>query len=726
MRLWRRIVWVAIAFWVVAIVAMGGLAGKMGSAEKNDATTWLPNSAESTKVSALTAEFTGKDVYPAVVVYDRDGAALSPVDQARAASDVGRFAVLPEVRGPIAGPVLSEDGKAIQVVVPITVGAKGINDTLPAVKSMRALVSDSGMRVHVTGPAGYGADSADAFAAVNSTLLYVTIAIVVVILLITYRSPVLWLLPLLCVGVALTIAQGLIYLLAAHAGLTVNGDTEFLLTVLVFGAGTDYALLLTARYREELRRHENRYAAMATAIRRAGPAIAASAVTVALSLLCLTVADLNSTKSLGPVMATGVIVSFAVLTTLYPALLVLCGRWIFWPATPRFGDPEPTGGRRGRGLARLTAAHPRRVWQVTAAGLAVLALGLFGLHASGLQAQDTFRTRPDAVVGEQVLLRHFPGGSGNPLQIVGPASDGDRLRDLASGVPGVVEVSAPTRIGDLAYLEATPADVAGTDAAFATVERLRSAVHAVPGALVGGGSAVVLDTLHSSRHDRNIVVPLVLSVVFLIMAVLLRALVAPALVLATVVLSLAAALGVSALAFDKVLGFAGADPAFPLWAFVFLISLGIDYSIFLMARVREETARHDTATATAIAVRTTGGTITAAGVVLAGTFAALLTLPLVLAAEIGFAVAFGVLLDTFVVRTILVPALAIDLGERLWWPRRRNGLPADHIPSKADAAAVPSTRARIFANAVSREVDTSSPKGENPQSSQVPRRSAGR
>ncbi|MFE3983265.1 MMPL family transporter [Nocardia tengchongensis] len=669
----RRIVWVAIAFWVVTVIATGGLAGKLGGAEKNDATTWLPKSAESTKVSELTGKFIGTDVYPAIVVYDRGDAVSSEAARARAEADAIRFGTLPRVRGPVASPVVSDDGKAIQVVVPISVGDKGVTGALPTVKSIREIVSDAGMSVHVTGPAGYGADSADAFSAVNSTLLYVTIAIVIVILLATYRSPVLWLLPLLCVGVALTVAQGLIYLLAAHAGLTVNSDTEFLLTVLVFGAGTDYALLLTARYREELRRTENRYTAMITAIRRAGPAIAASAVTVALSLLCLVVADLNSTKSLGPVMATGVLVSFAVLTTLYPALLVMCGRWIFWPVAPRFGDPEHGNGRRGRSLERLISSHPRRVWQVTAAILALLALGLFGLHASGLRAQDTFRTRPDAVVGEQLLLEHFPGGSGDPAQIIGPASEADRLRELAAGVPGVVTVSMPVQVDGLVYLEATTADTTGSDAAFATVKHLRSAVHAVPGAMVGGSSAVALDTQASARHDRNLVVPLVLSVVLVVMAILLRALVAPALVLATVVLSLAAALGVSAVVFDRVLGFAGADPSFPLWAFVFLVSLGIDYSIFLMARIREETANHDTAAATVIAMRTTSGTITAAGVVLAGTFAALLTLPLVFAAEIGFAVAFGVLLDTFVVRTVLMPALAVDLGDRLWWPRRGSG-----------------------------------------------------
>ncbi|QVI24002.1 MMPL family transporter [Nocardia tengchongensis] len=323
---------------------------------------------------------------------------------------------------------------------------------------------------------------------------------------------------------------------------------------------------------------------------------------------------------------------------------------------------------------------------MTAAILAFLALGLFGLHASGLRAQDTFRTRPDAVVGEQLLLEHFPGGSGDPTQIIGPASEADRLRELAAGVPGVVTVSMPVQVDGLVYLEATTADTTGSDAAFATVKHLRSAVHAVPGAMVGGSSAVALDTQASARHDRNLVVPLVLSVVLVVMAILLRALVAPALVLATVVLSLAAALGVSAVVFDRVLGFAGADPSFPLWAFVFLVSLGIDYSIFLMARIREETANHDTAAATVIAMRTTSGTITAAGVVLAGTFAALLTLPLVFAAEIGFAVAFGVLLDTFVVRTVLMPALAIDLGDRLWWPRRTRERYPKLLDSQYDSA----------------------------------------
>ncbi|MCU1642260.1 MAG: hypothetical protein JWN03_2535 [Nocardia sp.] len=400
---------------------------------------------------------------------------------------------------------------------------------------------------------------------------------------------------------------------------------------------------------------------------------------MALSLLCLMVAVMNSTKSLGPVMAIGVVVAFAVMSTLFPALLVSCGRWIFWPVRPHYGTPDATSGRGRRWTGRLIAARPRLVWMFTATALAVLALGAFGLHSNGLQNQDMFRNHPEAVAGEKTLLAHFPGGTGDPLQIVGPATAADRLFALAK-VSGVVNVSVPATHEDIAYLEATPTAPTASTAAFDTVDRLRTAVHSVPGARVGGGSAVALDTLRASHRDQSVVVPLVLAIVALVMCQLLRAVVAPLLVLATTVLSLGAAFGVSALVFDHAFGFAGTDTAFPLWTFVFLVSLGIDYSIFLMARIREEARAHGTAAGALIAARTTGGTITAAGLVLAGTFAALLTLPLVMVTEIGFAVACGVLLDTFVVRTVLVTALTVDLGDCIWWPgRSRAARPARSI-----------------------------------------------
>src|SRR6266540_1165482 len=661
--------WVVLAFWIAVIAAAGPLAGKLNGAQKNDASEWLPKNAESTRVIELAKRFTSSDTLPAVVVYEHS-APITRGDRAGAAADAKRFAGLDHVSGKVIGPIPASDGRALQVVVPIKMGSNGWNDIAPVVKDLRSIAHAGGGSVYVTGPAGYAADFINVFTGFDSTLLYITALIVIVILLFTYRSPVLWLLPVACVFVALTAAQAVIYLLARHAGLTVNGQSAFILTVLVFGAGTDYALLLTARYREELRRHADRHQAMAVALRRAAPAIVASGSTVILSLLCLLVAELNSTKSLGPVMAIGVGVGLCAMLTLLPALLVIFGRWMFWPLRPTLGSAEPTERGLWARIGRRMARRPRLVWVATAVVLGVMALGVTGLKANGLQSKDSFRSKPEAVIGEQVLGRHFPAGAGSPVQVIGNADAARQLRSTLSGTPGVAGVTPPVVKDGFAYLEGTLTSSSDSQASFRTVDRLRASVHAIPGAdaKVGGGSAVNLDIQRASRHDRDLVVPLVLVVVLVILGLVLRALVAPLLLVATVVLSFGAALGVSSLAFNHLFGFAGADPSFPLWAFVFLAALGVDYNIFLMTRVHEEARRHGTRRGALLGLAATGGVITSAGVVLAGTFAALGSLPLVFITEIGFAVAFGVLLDTFVVRSVLVTALTLDVGRWIWWP----------------------------------------------------------
>jgi RND superfamily putative drug exporter len=665
--------WVVLGFWVVVFALAGPLAGKLNSAQQNDASSWLPKNAESTQVTELAKRFAPSDVFPAVVVYERDGA-LTRADQAKVASDIRRFAGVKDVTGKVIGPIPSKDGRALEVLVPIKVASEGNGweELAPHVKEMRSIASSdsAGLRAYVTGPAGYFADFSAIFSGFDATLLYITAAIVIVILLLTYRSPVLWMLPLTCVFVALTAAQAAIYLLARHAGLTVNAQSAFILTVLVFGAGTDYALLLTARYREELRRHADRHEAMALALRRAAPAIVASGFTVILSLLCLLVAELASTKSLGPVMAIGVAVGLCAMLTLLPALLVIFGRWVFWPRRPTLGSAEPTEHGTWARIGARVARRPRLVWVVTALVLGALALGVTGLDANGLQSKDSFRTKPQAVTGEEALARHFPAGAGNPVQVVGNAEATQQLQAAMSATPGVTGVTRPAVKDGLAYLEGTLTSASDSEAGYDTIDRLRSRVHAVPGAdaKVGGGSAVNLDILRASTHDRNLVVPLVLAVILVILGLLLRAVVAPLLLVATVVLSFGAALGVSTLVFKHIFGFAGADPSFPLWTFVFLAALGTDYNIFLMTRVHEEARSHGTRRGALIGLAATGGVITSAGVVLAGTFAALGTLPLVFITEIGFAVAFGVLLDTFVVRSVLVTALNLDVGRHIWWP----------------------------------------------------------
>ncbi len=669
----RRIKYVIIVFWLVVVAVAGPLAGKLTGVEKNEPKTWLPGSAESTKELEVQSAFASPNTIPAIVIYERSSG-LTATDRAKIASDAQTYGQLRELDGKVIGPITSADGKAAQSIVPLNLGKDGWAKATDMVASLRttATTDADGLSVHITGPAGNAADSSKAFEGIDSSLLFGTVAVVVLILLFTYRSPVLWLLPVVSAGIALTVAQAVIYLLAKHAGLTVNAQSAGILTVLVFGAGTDYALLLVARYREELRRHRDRHEAMAVALHRAGPAIVASGATVVVGMLCLLFAVTNSTKGLGPVAAIGILVGLGVMLTLLPALLVTVGRWIFWPARPRYDTPEPTAtglwARVGNGIAR----GPRLTWVVTALALGVMALGIFQLNATGLSSAEGFRGHPDSIVGQETLARHFPAGAGSPVVVIGKADRATEMKAAFSSVQGIDPdtVTQPVVKGGYAYLQGTLTSEADSHAAFDTVDRVRAKVHAVPGAdaLVGGNTAIFLDVQRAATHDRNVIIPIVLIVVLIILALLLRAIVAPLVLVATVVLSFAAALGVSALVFRHVFGYGGADSSFPLFVFVFLVALGIDYNIFLMTRVREETARYGTKRAALIGLGATGGVITSAGFVLAGTFAVLATLPLTPFAEIGFAVAFGVLLDTIVVRSVLVTALNLDIGRYMWWP----------------------------------------------------------
>ena len=666
--------WVVVGFWVVAVAVAYPLSGKLTGAEKNDASAWLPASAESVKVLGVQSRLQPPNTYSGVVVYYR-ASGLTAADRAKAAADARRFAALHgALRAQVAGPIPSADGTAMQTIVPVNVGTQGWNGAIVPVDSMRAIAraEANGLASHVTGQLGYAADNATQFKGLTSTLLYAALAVVIVILLISYRSPVLWLLPVISSVVALITADAVVYLLAEHAGLTVNQESAAILDVLVFGASTDYALLIVARYREEFRRHDRRHAAMATALRRAGPAIIASGSTVIIALLVLSFAQLNSTKSLGPVLAIGVAVGVFAMLTLLPALLVIFPRGVFWPYKPAYGSAEPTARGLWARAGWAIAPRPRLVWVSTAVVLGILALGLTGLKASGLTNAQSFRGHPDSVTGQAVLAAHFPAGGGEPVVVIGSPAAAAPLRAVFATTPGIAHVTAPVTRAGYAYLQGTLTAPPDSQAASNTIDRVRAAVHAVPGAraLVGGQSAVSLDVARASDQDRTMLLPLILAVVFVILAILLRALVAPLILTATVVLSFAAALGVSAFFFTHVFGFGGADPSFPLLVYVFLVALGIDYNIFLMTRVREEAHRRDTRHGAITGLAATGGVITSAGFVLAGTFAALATIPSTFTTELGFAVAFGILLDTIVVRSVLVTALNLDVGRWMWWPSR--------------------------------------------------------
>ncbi|GGK44337.1 MMPL family transporter [Nocardia camponoti] len=667
----RRGKWVVLAVWIIALIALGSFAGKLAGAQKNDNINWLPSSAESTQAYHLAEPFGDADEAPVVLVYERTSG-ITDADRAAATADALAARGMPNiVADKVVGPITAQDGQALQVLVPIKMGSDGWSQLTKTVADLvdHAAPRPDGLSMNPTGPAGYAAEFGEAFEGIDGILLLAAGLVVIAILLITY-GPMLWILPLIAAGAALVLSQSAVYG-ATHWGLTVNGQSAAVLTVLVFGAGTDYALLLVARYREELRKHEDKHEAMAVALRRAGPAILASGATVIIAMLALLVARMNSTAGMGPVCAVGIAVGLLAMVTLLPALLVIAGRWIFWPRHPDFGSADVSVSGIWARIGAFISPRPRAVWAVTAVVLLGLAVGISGLKTDGIAAKDAIIGESRAVAGAEVLERHFDIGTGNPVLILGKADHADALAAAVAGTAGVKSPTPPVVKDGTALIQATLTDGPDTVEAEATVDRVRAAVHAVEGAdaKVGGNTATVLDIKRASAHDNRVIVPVVLVIVMGILMLLLRSVLAPILLTLTVVLSFLAALGLSRWIFD-LLGFQGADPGLPLLAFVFLVALGIDYNIFLMSRVHEESQRVDTRKAALLGLSSTGGVITSAGLVLAGTFAVFTTLPLVSLAQMGIVVAVGVLLDTLIVRSILVTALTLDLGDRIWWPAR--------------------------------------------------------
>ncbi|MFJ7213935.1 MMPL family transporter [Amycolatopsis sp. NPDC098790] len=670
----RRLRWLVPALLVIAWLGLGGFggpfAGKLGEVAKNDNAAFLPRSAEATEVSDEQKAFTPRQVLPATVVAERT-TGLTADDRRFLDAKAAELGTVPGVVGPLGQPEKApRDDQAVQLAVPI------LADGNPAdvVKEVRAKLTGApdGLTVLVTGPAGQIADLVTAFGGIDGILLLVAGGVVALILIAVYRSPLLPFLVLLSAVFALGLASLVVYLLAKNDVLALNGQSQGILSILVFGAATDYALLLVARFREQLRDTPSRFDALKLAWRATLEPIAASAGTVILGVLCLLFSDLNSNKGLGPVAAIGIGAALLASTTFLPAVLALCGRGAFWPFKPALGSPHPeTSGIWGR-VARLVGRRPRVVWVVTALVLGVGVAFLPQLKASGTAQSDVFLTQVESGTGQDVLGKHFPGGLGAPAITI---ADADAVPAVlaASKMDGVAQsVPLPKEVNGRVQILSVLNDPADSEAAVATVGRLRDAVHAIPGAnaKVGGPTAIQLDTQKTSEHDRALIIPIVLLVIFLVLALLLRSLLAPLLLIATVVLSFAATMGVSAVVFNHVLDFPGADPVVPLFGFVFLVALGIDYNIFLMTRVREEALTRGTREGTLRGLSLTGGVITSAGVVLAATFSALAVIPILFLAQIAFIVAFGVLLDTFLVRSLLVPALTVDVGRRIWWPSK--------------------------------------------------------
>ncbi len=689
----RMTKWVTIGLWLVLAVLVFPLAAKLADVENNEATSWLPASAETTQaVQRAEGQFPATDQLVAVVAYENP-AGLTDADRAKVDADRSAFLALAQ-GNQVAPATVSDDGRALLLAFPLGGDEDAQEAAVTTIRDTIGRDRPAGLAAALTGSAGALADFTDAFDGLDSTLILVTAGVVAVILLITYRSPVLWLVPLISVGIADQTAAGAVYLLAKHAGLTVNGQSQGILTVLVFGAGTDYALLLIARYREELHRHRDRHDAMRVALRASFPALLASAGTVAAGMLCLLAAQLNSIRSLGPVCAVGIACGFLAMTTLLPALLVICGRWLFWPFVPRYSaeaashDVTEQHGIWGR-VARLVGRRPAPIWITTAVLLGALCLGLTQLQ-TGLTNADQYTRKVGSVTGQEMIARHFAQGAALPADIYARTGSADAVAAVAGAVPGVSAVgAAETSVdGQWVRLPAVLADPPDSRAAEQTIIRLRTAVHAVPDAqaLVGGQTASQLDINMAARHDNRVTMPLILLVVLAVLILLLRSLVAPLLLAASVVLSFGAALGTGTLIFHAI-GHPRIDQGMPLLCFLFLVALGVDYTIFLMSRAREETARVGTRFGLTKALAVTGGVITSAGIVLAATFSVLIVLPLTGFLQMGLVVAVGVLMDTLLVRTLLVPALGISVGRRLWWPGRLASRPEPPVQAAGDRPA---------------------------------------
>jgi RND superfamily putative drug exporter len=657
---------------LVAIVLSGALLGAGVTAETADnATSNLPRDAESARAARLqdrlaTAEFT-----PVIVVLDRAGEPLSPADRRAVTAQARTLAEL-AAPGQRVFPLVAEDGRAAFLAVPIAAGTPEdeLGRPVAAIRAAAAEGLPEGLRAHVTGGPAFTVDLSKVFDGADVRLLLTTAGVVALLLLVTYRSPWLWLVPLTVVGVADQVAAKLLAVGTHVFGFAVDGATTGITSVLVFGAGTNYALLVIARYREELRREESRYDAMRVALDRAVPAIAASSGTVVLALLCLGLADSPSSRSIGFGGAIGIVTALAFALLVLPAAMTVFGRRLFWPFVPRVGQAEPTEIGFWATVARVVTSRPRLVSAVGVLVLVALALPLAGV-STGLSQTEQFRARPESVVGQEVLARHFPAGASQPTTVLVPAGGAAPVSRAVERVDGVQRVETSGGDGATTELSVVLGADPGSQAAFDDVRAVREAAHgADPAVLVGGADAEALDAREAAVHDQWLVIPLILAVVLVVLLLLLRSVVAAVLLVLTVVATFAASLGVSWYAFTHWFGFPALDLSVPLLSFLFLVALGVDYNIFLTTRAKEEAARHDTTRAISIALAVTGGVITSAGILLAAVFAVLGVLPLITLTQIGVIVGFGVLLDTLLVRSVLVPALVALLGRRFWWPGR--------------------------------------------------------
>ncbi|MER5944150.1 MMPL family transporter [Streptomyces sp. NPDC001928] len=674
----RGVPWLVLGLWIVVLAIASPFASKLADVQRDRAVDYLPASADSTQVAKIQEQLPGGESTEMVVVYHRD-AGLTAGDRATAAGQIERIAGAHKLTGEPRG-IPSQDGTTL--MYPIASTEPGTDEKARdlLVNNVRDVArGDDGLSVDVGGSGALATDASEVYNSLDGPLLYTTAAVVALLLILIYRSPFLWLVPLAVAGMADYLSMGVAYGLNQGFGTSVSGQSSGIMTILVFGAGTDYALLLVSRYREELRRIERPYDAMVAALKGCGPAVLASSGTVAAGLLCLLAADLNSSRGMGPLGTVGVLCALLAMLTLLPAILVLLGRRVFWPLVPRYGS---TPKARRSLFTAMGGSAGRRPLTVLAGGavlLGALALGTFNLPGP-LKQEDSFTSKPDAVAAMETLARAYPERGTQPISVITPDDRADATLASIRGTRGV-ESAEEGRTGDgwteISVLATAPPQSAGETA---TIEALREKLD---GSYVGGASAEQLDLKDTNARDRLVVVPIVLLSVLLILVALLRSLVAPLILVAAVVAVWGAALGIGGLVFGPVFGFEGTDPGLGLLSFVFLVALGVDYGIFLMHRMREESLNGAEPVAAALtALRTTGGVIASAGLVLAATFAVLTSMPMLQLVELGFVIAVGVLLDTFLVRTYLVTSASVALRRRMWWPGALSREPDKPVPPK--------------------------------------------
>jgi RND superfamily putative drug exporter len=701
---WLRIVIpiVLLGIWFAAASFGGPTFGKLSSVSSNDQAGFLPANSESTKVQAAQAKFTAAKYIPAIIVLE-SATKITPADLPFYLALVQQLGQVSGVSQPtppatttIVGPIPSADGFAIQYIVPVA-NTSDIKSVIIDLRKVTGSNLPEGVKAYVTGPAGLAADLFTAFGGVDGILLLVAISAVFIILLLVYRSIILPFLVLLTAVFALSAAILVVYQFALWGWIKLNGQSQGILSILVIGAATDYALLLSARYRESLEHVQSKWVAIQHAVKVSFEPISAAGATVVLALLCLLFSNLNSNRSLGPIAAIGIIFSYLAALSFLPVLLALFGRIAFWPFVPKLktsaqlvDDKNQIAGLSGiKGIwlkiGTLIARRPRQVWFFSLLLLGVCMLGLPQLKASGVTQEQIILSKSNAVDGQKVVNRHFDAGSGSPIVIIADSATADEIVAATrahDGISTVVIYSKPGSSGlplivdGKVLINATLKVDAESAESMQIVGELRSQLKKLdPSAIVGGVTATSLDTNTTATADLYRIIPIVLAVILIILILLLRAILAPILLIASVVVSYGAALGVSAFVFNHVFNFPGADAAVPLFGFIFLVALGVDYNIFLMTRVREESQKIGTRPGILRGLSVTGSVITSAGVVLAATFAALGVIPILFLAEIAFVVAFGVLLDTIIVRSLLIPALSYDIGRAIWWPSKlwRNG-----------------------------------------------------